>query len=324
MFNDLKFNSFLPGRMIFLYGTSSAGKTSLVEYIKSKAKSEGVDLVITGSDVVLNLITFHAYYCYSPNKIKFLRRYFTVEEILGSTYEGVYFSKLVSKLIKEKSISEEEGLIIQHILRELCVNTKNIMEKFFVSYDRNYFYLLSFLPALISGKTIIVDTVFPEGFFQALSTKLLHCKIDIVMVYCSPKKLIEHIYVRNVEALASPSLANCRPEAYPFMQYVGIYEPTAFPYEAIDDMEISNVQVPIELLEICKSIFERTGQLSQYQANQWLEAADLIQKSFGINTSKNKIFIKPRCNYHFLIDTGKDTVEHCGDRLLKVLLIIRK
>ena len=328
-FRDMLFHKFLSGRMIFLYGTSTAGKSSIVDYIKSEARLNDVDLVFTGSDAIRLAHMTYAFSRYSPKNIKFLQRYFSIDKIIKGIYYPDWIFELMQKeLIDSKytALKKEEVEKIKRIFEEFHVNREKI---FFLERDlpeRPAFCFRAFSSALNLGKTIIVDTVRMDEFFQAMAVRLLHCKVDVVIIYCSLEKLKKHLYLRNKEASQSSSLfINSRIAIFPFMQYARIYEPTIFPIQSIDMISLLDTEIPKELSDICQYIFEQGGDKwdNLYREDQWEEIMAFMQKRFALSSNREECYISPSCDYHFWVNTGEESAEICGEKILKKLKILK-
>lgn len=321
--NAPAFQQSLPGRVISLLGTSTAGKTSIVEYIKNKARLKNKDLTITSTDSMTTLHRLYAYLLHSPDKLNLLHRFFTNEEILV----GIDNPSSAFDLTNKATITEKERIDIQLIFDELRANKKEIMQRFYSYSEFPYFCSLSFLPALISGKTVIVDTVVANpishvNFFQAMTKQVLHHRMDVIIIYCPPKQLMERLYNRNAEALRSGYLSNSRAGTFPLAQYVELYEPTIFANQSIDSIGLTDTKIPANLITICRLFVESIGQLSLYNENQWAEVTNLMQSHFGIHADKDKVFIKPKYNYQFLVNTGKEDIATCSEKILTELRIL--
>lgn len=324
-FRDMIFHRFFSGRVVFLYGTSTAGKSSIVNFFKNNVKATSHHLVVTGTDIVWGLHIFDLFVKYSFKKSQILRSYFTIEEIFDCIWNPLF----AAKLINAKSISTEKKNEITNILHEFRFIQKDLL-KDLVSSKRPFFCASSFLFALSLGKTVIVDTAADVGdleeFHQTMAMWLVHCRIDTVMVYCSPKKLIERLYARNAAALNSASINQSRPGAFPLIQYSVAYEKTNFPSQAIDSISFADIQIPRNLPKICKTLFEliaeQVGDSTEpYDEAEWVKAHDLIQKSFDLNLDGDNVYIKPKCNYQFVVNTGENDAKSCAETIRSTLRI---
>ncbi len=322
-FRDMYFHRFLAGRVVFLYGTSTAGKSSIVSVLKAYAQSQGRDWKMTGTDHIWRLHIFNLFEQYSYEKSSFVQSYFTIEEIFDCLWNPL----IASELIVEKSIPKKEGEKIISILLEFR-SIQNHLLKGLHPTKRAFFCARSLLPALSLGQTVIIDTAADVGdideFYQVLATSLVHCKIDLVVVYCSLKKLIERLYSRNEAALASLSLNHGRPGAFPIEQYSIMYKKTNIPSHAIDSIEFSDTQIPTHLPEICKKldvlISKQIDMISNnYNEIEWMQAQTLIQRSFDLNSNNDTVYIKPKCDYQYMVNTGEESAEVCAEAVLRTL-----
>ena len=322
-FKDMYFHRFLAGRVIFLYGTSTAGKSSIVNVLKAYAQSQGSDWQITGTDHVWRLHIFNLFVQYSYEKSSFVQNYFTIEEIFDCLWNPL----IASELIFEKSIPKKEGEKIVSILLEFR-SVQNHLLKGLRPTERSFFCERSLLPALSLGQTVIIDTAADVGdideFYQVLATSLVHCKIDLVVVYCSLKKLIERLYSRNEAALTSLSINHGRPGAFPIEQYSIMYKKTNIQSHSIDNIEFSDTQIPMHLPEICKKLDTLISKQiditsSNYNETEWAQAQKLIQRSFGLNSNNDTAYIQPKHDYQYMVNTGEESAEACAETLLKTL-----
>jgi hypothetical protein len=320
-FHDMVFHEFLSGRMIFLYGTSTAGKSSIVKYI-TLAKSKSLYLVVTGTDIVWGLHIFDLFARYLPQKASFLRSYFTIEEI----FDCIWNPPLAMRLINEKFLSEQQGEQIKKIIDEFRTQQNELLKDFSPT-KRPFFCSSSFLSALRLGATVIVDTAADVGdideFFRAKGAELVHCRTDIVMVYCSPKKLMERLVSRNEEALKTSSINKGRPGAFPLEQYSVIYEATNQPSQAIDTLTMADIEVPNELPHLCKILSELLSEQlatpNAYSEQEWTATQVRFQKWFDLNETNDRVYIKPKSDYQLVVNTGEASAEVCGEEIVNTL-----
>lgn len=322
-FKDMYFHRFLAGRVVFLYGTSTAGKSSIVSVLKAYAQSQGRDWKMTGTDHVWRLHIFNLFEQYSYEKSIFVQSYFTIEEIFDCLWNPL----IVSELIFEKSIPKKEGEKIISILLEFR-SAQNYLLKGLHSTERALFCARSLLPALSLGQTVIIDTAADVGdideFYQVLAASLVHCKVDLVVVYCSLKKLIERLYSRNEAALASLSINHGRPGSFPMEQYSIMYKKTNIQSHAIDNIAFSDTQIPTHLPEICEKLDELISKQidsisNNYNQTEWVQAQKRIQKSFDLNSNNDTAYIQPKRDYQYMVNTGEESAEVCAESVLKTL-----
>ncbi len=322
-FNDRIFHKFLSGRIVFLYGTSNAGKSSIANYLKTKATNIGLNLAITGTDAIWELHIFDIYLQESPDKARVLLAYFSLQEI----FSCVWSKNLLSNLIKSKSIHSVFEQLIRNIFDDFRTKQNDLMKS--LSLDKRPFYCSSsFIPALELGKLVLVDTAAGAGdideFFQAMEAQLIHCRTDVVIVYCSPKQLMSRLYSRNQQALSTYSLNNARPGAFPLTQYASMYEKTNLRDKSVDCIDISDTQVPHDLPGICKTLTELLVEeigpsIGDYDDAQWTEAENRMKSVFGINSPTDKAFVKPKVPHQFSVNTGEENNTICGDRIINTL-----
>lgn len=321
-FNDMVFHKFLQGRLVFLYGTSNAGKSSILTQIKLEGISKGVAITSTGTDAVWGLHIYDLFFQYNAHKAIFLNLYLTIDEI----FDCIWNPEIVTKLLHEKNIEEknrkEIQFILQSILDEFRIKQKDLLNNLRPT-KRPVFCERSFLPALELGQIVVVDSAADPGdideFFRILITNLVHCKTDIVIVYCSPNRLMERLYSRNEEALNTKSLNKGRPGAFPLEQFEFLYEKTTFNQKAVDNIGFSDIQLPSKLPLQCKILSEligkELGSTTTYDEREWQKAQSLLQKSFSLQNKFDRTKIKPKINYQFLVNSGEDNAKHCAKQI---------
>lgn len=62
MLNEMRFYKYVSGRIVFLLGTSFAGKSSIVKYIKGNSMSDLSVLKFTGTDAIFNACLVDCFY----------------------------------------------------------------------------------------------------------------------------------------------------------------------------------------------------------------------------------------------------------------------
>ncbi len=316
---EYSINEEKTARMIFLLGTSTAGKSSIADYLKNKALFKNRELVIVSSDSVGILQALYSYLRYAPSKLNFLHRYLTNEEIFGV----VMNPELPATIVNKMNITAKEKVDIQAILDELRTNEATIKQKFYSRSQSPCFYSLPILSALLAGKTIIADVLYPDEFLQVMTSTLLSYNMDTVIVYCPPKQLMERLYERNKAAFELKHFNSSRLGAFPLEQYTQLYEPTVIATQAIDNLTLADIEIPQTIPDMYKKFFIHMKQLPiSYNENQWPEIADLMQCTFGLHTNEDRTWIKPTYKYRLVVNTAQDSAERCGERILTELHIL--
>ena len=316
---EYSINETKTGRIIFLLGTSTAGKSSIADYLKNKAQLKNRELVIVSSDSVGILQMLYSYLRYAPSKLNFLHHYLTNEEIFSIVMNPEPPATTVNKM----NITAEEKTDIQAILDELRMNEAIIKQKFYSRSQSPYFYSLPILSTLLTGKTIIADAIYPDEFLQSMASTLLSYNMDTVIVYCPPKQLMERLYKRNEAAFELKHFNSSRLGTFPLEQYTQLYEPTVIATQAIDNLTLADIEIPQTIPNMYKKIFIHIKQLPvSYDENQWAEIADLMQCTFGLHTNEDRTWIKPTYNYRLVVNTAQDSAEKCGERILSELHIL--
>lgn len=324
-FRDRIFHKFLPGRLVFLYGTSNAGKSSIISHIKRKFKLKSEEMVVTGTDPIWALHIFDLFVQFSPKKARYLHAFLSLDDIFDCLWNPLLFPKL----IKEYDIARKHAEKLKIILDEFRIKQKTLLNGL-RSSKRPLFCAASFLPALSSGKVVFVDCAADPGdideFYQAMLSESVHCRIDIVIIYCSPRVLMERLYARNENAISSLSINKGRPGAFPLEQFTVLYKTTENVRLAIDRVNLSDIIVPDKLPNICRRLSEMLARgldspLDNYNEKEWTETQTLVQKHLGIHEEGDEVNIVPKCDYHFMVNSGEEDAVTCSEKILKTLRI---
>ncbi len=325
-YRDKVFHIYSKARVVFLYGTSSAGKSATVEIIRKQAMQQSIPLAVTGTDHVWQLHIYNLFEQFYPLQARLLRFIFSLSEI----FYCLWCDAELDRLLIEKALVDDAVKIIKAIFIKFRQDQKLLL-KFLLKERRPYFCVQSFLPELKQNKLVIVDVAADKGdieeFLAVMQTHIIHCKMDIVIVYCPPRQLLERIYKRNIKALDSGNLGQARIGSFPLEQYITLYQPVDSSEDAIDCIEYINDSVIIKLSKISKQLSrliskEIGEEQSTYKENEWQEAQAQFNVKFGINiNSRAKIPIKPRCRYHFFVNTATHTARSCGKEIIQTLKI---
>jgi|GEM_PF-2462625 hypothetical protein len=337
LYNEMRFYKYLPGKIIFLLGTSSAGKSSIVKYIKENSIMDANLLVSTGTDLVICNLIIGSFLEKSPRNMKFL-----LNQI--GTYNRIKIKEYIEEPEKFTLDLDSLNLSLKNSTR-----VKTILVKFHnmrreVLSDAWTQYPLYCARAIISSleqrKTIIIDTIELHSFFQPLSFYLIKCNIDTVVIYCPPKKLEEHIIQRNKIGIQHFHFSELR-FFFPFKQYSDIYMITSNKEQAIDKITLLDIQsidanakvgfLKSYILEL--QIENKHTLRNKIWQNLLLEidsiiseprtSRDLLKKQSLIDEwllpKENAVYIKPKCLYQMFLNSGiLDTVD-CGKRILTII-----
>ena len=64
---------------------------------------------------------------------------------------------------------------------------------------------------------------------------------------------------------------------------------------------------------------DRQNLLFLYQEDQPQETMEMIQTNLGINSEEDEIFIKPKSDSHFFVNTAQEDAATCAKNLLEAL-----
>jgi len=230
MASDILLRQYGSGKIIFLYGMSNAGKTSICRAITAI----NPQIIIDGIDAAMD-----RHYLKIISNVDSFKQYFSDRYLI------------ISKCVDDKDIpSFLKGLEIEfnplstseerQNAKEAASYVSIIEELFFSAFHRDAAQDNLFENALYlskNGKNVAIDTVDYKDFFGYKASKSFHCPLLITLIHCSFAKLSEHKDERNKQALATGQEQDTRFGTYPFLQFTDFLKPR----ESIKEPYMHNV-----------------------------------------------------------------------------------
>lgn len=206
------------GRIIFLCGCSSVGKTSICNEIKKIDPS----IIIDGIDAAmdrhyLNLISDRALFKkHFPDKYKVLERCVEEKEITSFLRGNVVkFKKTCTLNDRKEAVSK-------------CAYIPLIEDLFFDAFHRNVAQENLFERAMAlstAGRDVVIDAVESRDFHLYKVRKVFYCPLLVTLVHCSFEKLAQHKEKRNELALKLKQPQEARYGTFPFLQFTDFFKP---------------------------------------------------------------------------------------------------
>ena len=209
------FMQFGEGHIVLLFGSSTAGKSSLCRefrnispnwFYDSNDKSSKRLLAQTLMDIELFKVSF-------PSRYMFLRSYFDDNQISIALTQGID-----ALLLEEGQLSLENKQKINMILNdislieELCSSMSNILiaqEEMFETAIRQS----------KQGVNVILDTLDFEYFMRFKEKRDFHCPFQAIFVFCPLKTLDKRVEGRHKRAVEQNNPDDFRPGMFPFLTY---------------------------------------------------------------------------------------------------------
>lgn len=235
LYNEMRFYNYLSGRLIFLVGTSSSGKSSTIQYIQENQPFSSENIIFTGTDAIINDILIERLLAISPKYMHILLKHIKKNKIIEYVVMPEKFMLDINVLHKKNAGQ------IKIILQELNAIKKEIFANIDTYFQR--YCERIFITSLVQGKIIIVDTIDINDFLVALGLHFIKCHIDTIIVYCPPKNLAQRIMDRNKVAMQSLIPMELR-MTFPFRGYDHLYTPIDLQdkLRAIDQVKLSDLQ----------------------------------------------------------------------------------
>lgn len=290
------FYKYLPGRIVFVVGTSSAGKTSMIRRVTAGIKNKE-DFVFTGTDDISNyaLINIVKAVLISYKKVSNIIPINLLIDCLGLSPTNPPLN-CVAKIISNNVAPERRECFFSEIWKPLVDNIEQISCE---QYQKIRMSLIErqLIQSLVSRKTVIVDAVSIDEFVMALEHNFIKCHIDTVVLYCSPSKVLKHILARNaMDAVGELRLF------FPFSQYESLYTPgDNFDQKILVKKSDFSISLKKATLKLCKSAVALSDDIEN--ASSWEDNCrrSLLQSWFS---RKESIYIGARLPYSILIDNS--------------------
>lgn len=169
------------GEIFLLTGSSSAGKTSIINLFSKETGAEPL-----GADEYDDMIFFKKRY---PDDYKILKNVISDEsEILRAIFTGK-----LPELPEDSIVTSEEQESADAYIASL--RDSDFAQHFSEALMEDHFKTI--LEAARAGKTIILDTLHTKPFFNFLREENYTDKVTHLMIYLPLETLVERVKVRN-------------------------------------------------------------------------------------------------------------------------------
>lgn len=312
-----------PAIIIFLYGNSTSGKTTICKALKNLIS----DLKIDGTDSAYERLDGHnfekIFKYFNENKnqfsdIKALHATFTVDEIcngiLGKQVD-INNRNVALTLDWDKSTFErmlEETFGSEFLIEKKAITTLRVIAKSYFNQLSMTAYENMCLLAInnsLQGVPTILDIVPHPGrssqyridlFQEKLIQKNLTSSLHIALIHCSINQLSSRMVERNRQAIVNDDLENIRDESFPFRQYAQLFG-------TVNDSKNKHIgQLKIE--EARKAIAPFC--INFDEVNEIIEKIGLISPLVEIN-------ISPKCRFDTLYDSSSESAEKIARNIYK-------
>lgn len=312
-----------PAIIIFLYGTSTSGKTTICKNLKNLISNLKVD----GTDSAYERLEGHDFEkilnYFNENKNQFpdlenLRTTFDDNEIcngiLGKQID-VNNTKVALQLDWDESAFEhmlEETFGSEFLNERKAIATLRKMAKSYFNQLSMTAYenmcLLAISNSLLGVPTIL-DVVphpgrssqFRIDFLQdLLMKKNLAGALHITLIHCSINQLSARMLERNQQAIINDDPENVRDEPFPFRQYAQLF----------GTFNNSNNQYVGQL-----KIEETRKAIAPFCTN--IDETNEIIEKIGLISPLDEINVSPKCRFDTVYDSSSETAESIAQKIYK-------
>ncbi|MDF1684951.1 MAG: hypothetical protein P1U36_09910 [Legionellaceae bacterium] len=312
-----------PAVIIFLYGTSTSGKTTICNVLKNLIS----DLKIDGTDSAYERLEGHnfekVFKYFSENKNQFsdmkdLHATFTIDEICNGILDkqvNINNRKVALALDWDKRTFErmlEETFGSEFLIEKKAVTTLRVIAKSYYNQLSMTAYENMCLLAInnsLQGVPTILDVVPHPGrssqyridlFQEKLRQHNLTSSLHIALIHCSINQLSSRMVERNRQAIINNDLENIRDESFPFRQYAQLFGTVNHVQNKyIGELKIKEARKAIA--PFCTNVDE---------VNEIIEKIGLIRPLVEIN-------IRPKCSFDTLYDSSSEPAEEIAQDIYK-------
>ncbi|MCH9612926.1 MAG: hypothetical protein S4CHLAM102_14260 [Chlamydiia bacterium] len=298
------FHRHLTGEVIVIVGTSTAGKTSIMNAFKQLAPEFTVgEGDRWGEKEDLNLLRE-----YFPNQLSTLAHYFPLQVLPRVIYSG---QRPWKKEIDPEEAKTIERLIL-HLKQQVCALPVSKIAPFDRAADLGLFDH-AFEHARRGGN-IIIDALAIEGFAKHAMWRRYNGHLTVALAYCPFSILPKRIAQRNQQAVETGELTERRIGTFPFCQFSNLYvgqkeKPMPSPsLEIITRSEASRIYTQhydqwIEANQTADAPLSAT--LTSVAAKKEKCATFLFNLGFTDGVDQISILPHRLGFYHTLLNTGK-------------------
>lgn len=316
MASSILLRQYGSGKIIFLYGTSNAGKTSICREVTAINPK----IVIDGIDAAMDRHYLKIISRVDSFKKHFFDRYSIISKCVSDEDIPSFF---IGQKVKFKPLSTLEE---RQNAKTAASYVGIIEELFFSAFHRdaaqdNLFERALYFSA--NGKDVVIDTVECNDFFGYKASKSFHCPLLITLVHCSFAKLAEHKEVRNKLALATGQEQDTRFGTYPFLQFTDFLKPRESMREphmhSVDRTTVTQIYDRHLKEELQFRPILGIGE-EEIQGRRSFELGVLFSRLGLEDNQHGKVQLTPRGYFDIEVDTGTHTPDQGA---LKVLQFIQ-
>ena len=291
---EARFHKFTHGEVIYVYGTSTVGKST---FTKVLSKFLGHTLVST-RDLKAQYMTKIITEIF-PEEYSYVSKFISSDIILA--YLSNSINTVPEELLKNKNSSEaiKKLEIIKH-------NDKLIMKRYHPIEQLHYIFDHLFI---LSGKNInvIFDNLDVLDFLQYISLNNIHCPLHLLLMYCPPDVLLERVIKRN-ELAMQRDVMDKRSLMRPLEGFLDIYT------HATNKNFMAEVKQD-NLIKIFNRAYNKSREQNDshpLSRSSWQDVKKILMANFGASPT---IKLQSKYPYDVVLNTSKETSEELASRI---------
>lgn len=293
------------GEIIFVYGTSNAGKSSICNTLKDIRPDWGFE----NADDIFEDTLRHVLQKEHPEYLKAIKKAIKEENIFTSStfLRGVYSFKADStEQERQEAIRVIKKLQQEHPLLKISVAWENAERELF---KRGF-------AQAAQGKTVVLDSVCPELLFKYQKENNLSIPIRLVCVVCPFLKLAKRLVKRNLDAEKGGDLKEARYGFFPLANWTKLYKPQESANETVVDcVDEQSVREAVQSLKTFVSQRKDPNLSLKREDDTSVEDIDNFTKTMGFTQTKAKISYVPRYQFDQLLITDQQTPQSAANQI---------
>lgn len=295
-----RFQRFGRGEIILLYGTSSAGKTSICNHLRRDYPTWSFESLDKSIDMHLVMLLQRLF----PKEFRRIARTFANDDIISVIFEGKgHFRKSATSTMQKKA-------------SDACLYIKDQGElidgSFCLQKVKDEMYEKAFLRSQL-GQPVVIDTTGFQEFITYKEQCLFNCPIRYVLVHCPFSKISERTAKRNTEAELRGDTSNARYGTHPFFQFAKLFKVSTKGTEVV----IESVHREIVLKSFNFNFDEDARKFPPVSAfenevKRALDRKNLLERLGFLDDRVSLVHLTSRFPYNLILNTHVNSSDACA------------
>ncbi|MCX7342994.1 MAG: AAA family ATPase, partial [Proteobacteria bacterium] len=285
------------GEIIFVYGTSNAGKSSICKSLKEVKP----DWVFENADDIFEDTLRYVLQEEHPEYFEIIKKAINEKNIFTSStfLRGVYSFKASStKQEQMEAIQVIKKIQQEHPLLKISKAWENAeLELFRRGFEQ-----------AAKGKTVVLDSVCPELLLKYKKENNLAIPVRLVCVVCPFLKLAKRLIQRNLDAENKDDLKEARYGFFPLANWTKLYTAQTSANEVVVDCV--DKQAVVEAIKTVKEFVSKRKDPNlslKREDDASVEDIDGFIRTMGFSETTSKVSFVPRFSFDQLIITDRQT-----------------